>query len=229
MEPRIDTSSGQVSPSDVPDPDAPAPALRQRARLVFAALLVVDFLLVLGIWGDTFGLPGWLATVLLAVALAAALLVVVTGMEPFRRWELRFEGKAEPETVYWWHVALLVLTPLVLCIPVWHYLSDEPWRLSIGRAVGLGVYLSVFVVLGKLHPRSQTPYRRPPLYGFFVAGITAALVWSVVADRDAREALATAISWPLVHYLYFVVAARLEPRSVRQRAAAREPAGDEPT
>lgn len=216
-----------MSPPDVSDPRPPSPALRHRARRVFAAFIVIDLLLTLGLWGDAFGLPGRVAGILLAVALAGAVLVIGIGMEPFRRWELRFAEKTEPETVHWYQLALFVLAPLALCVPLWHFTTGEPWRLSGARAVGLGVYLGIFVVLGRVQQRGAAPYWRPAWYGFFLAGITAALVWSVVAGARATEGLATAVSGPLLHYAYVRWATRDELRYEVERAA-RESGGDEP-
>jgi hypothetical protein len=190
---------------------------------VFAAVFAVDALLVLGIWGDAFGLPDPVAGILLAVAVVGGVLVIGIGMDPFRRWELRFATSAEPETVHWYQVALFVLSPLALCIPLWHYLTDEPWRLSIARAVGLAVYVSLFAVLGRLQRRGVSPYWRPAWYGFFLAGITASLVWSVAAGQDVTEGLATGISGPLLHYFYVRWATRDQFRFAAERDSERRP------
>jgi hypothetical protein len=192
---------------------------------VFAALFAADALLVLGLWGDAFGLPGPAAGILLAVGLAGGLLVIGIGMDPLRRWELRFATRAEPETVRWYQVALFVLSPLVLCIPLWHYLTGEPWRLSIARAVALAVYLGLFAALGRLQRLGVPPYWRPAWYGFFLAGITASLVWSVAAGQDVTEGLATGISGPLLHYFYVRWATRDALRFAAERDSEQRPVG----
>jgi hypothetical protein len=192
-----------VSLSDTPDPiHAPGTDLRRRARVVLAAFVATDVLLALGIWGNGIGLPQSVRTILLLCGMIGALAVIVIGLEPFRRWELRFAEKAEPEVVQGWQVTLFVLGPVLACIPVWHFLTGEPWRASIARTVGLAVYFAFFYALGRLQRRGVAPYWRPAWYGFFLAGITAGLIWSVVAGAEVTEGLATGISGPLVHYAY---------------------------
>jgi hypothetical protein len=206
---RPSSHDDRVTLSRAFNPAPPRPGdLRRRAWLVFAAILVTDLLLVLGMWGDGFGLAGPIRRMLLAAGLIVGLLVIVVGLEPFRRWELRFAEKAEPETVHGWQVALFALGPLAACIPLWHFLSGEPWRLSIARSVGLGVYFAFFYVLRRLQRRGVEPYLRPAWYGFFLAGITASLIWSVVAGRDVMDSLGTGIAGPLLHYGYVRCATR---------------------
>lgn len=183
---------------------------------MLAAFLATDALLVLGTWGGTLGLARSTREILLVAGVLAGLLVIVVGLDPFRRWELHFGDKPEPETVHAYQVALFVLAPLAVCIPLWHFLSGEPWRLSVARAVGLGVYLAFFYVLARLQRRGTAPYWRPAWYGFFVAGITASLIWSVVAGAHVTDGLATAISGPLVHYAYIRWA--LRPAATRGAA-----------
>lgn len=191
-----------LSESLAPDLSPPPANLRRRGRLVVAAFLVLDVLLALGIWGDALGFSGTVRSVSLGVALLGGLLVVVIGMEPFRRHELRFAGSAEPEVVHWYHVAAFALTPLALCVPVWKYLGNEPWRTSVARAAAIVIYLSIVFVLARWQRRGAEPYLRPAWYGFFLAGITTGLAWSVLAGQDPAEGIAHGISAPLLHYLY---------------------------
>jgi hypothetical protein len=159
-------------------------------------------LVALGIWGDAIGFSGTIRSILFGVALLGGLLVIVIGMEPFRRQELHFATKAKPEVVRWYQVAEFVLGPLVLCVPLWKYLLDEPWRASVARAAAIVIYLSIVFVLGRWQRRGVAPYPRPAWYGFFLAGITAGLAWSVLAGQEPSEGVAHGISAPLLHYLY---------------------------
>lgn len=167
-----------------------------------ASFLALDVLLVLGIWGESFGFSGTMTGILLGVALLGGVLVVVIGMDPFRRHELHYAGSEKPEVVHWYHIAAFLLIPLALCIPVWKYLANEPWRASAARAGAIVIYLSIVFVLGRWQRRGPRPYLRPAWYGFFLAGITAGLAWSVLAGQDAAEGIAHGISAPLLHYLY---------------------------
>lgn len=190
-----------MNPSPSSDPALPPGSdLRRRARLVFASFLFVDVLLVLGIWGERLGLSDSLANILLGAALLAGVLVVAIGMEPFRRMELR-QNVGKPGNVRWTQLALFLAVPLAVCVPVLHYVMREPWRVSIASAVGLGMYFLIFVVLARVQRRGVAPYLRPAWYGFFLAGITAGLVWSVMAGIETAEGFAYGISAPLVHYV----------------------------
>jgi GNAT superfamily N-acetyltransferase len=192
-----------VSESPAPDLPPPPPAdLRRRATLVIAAFVVVDVLLVLGLWGDSFGLTGTVRSILLGAALLGGLLVVLIGMDPFRRHELRFAANAEPEVVHGYQVAGFVLLPLVLCVPVWKYLAGEPWRTSASRAAAIAIYLGIVFVLARWQRRGVAPYLRPAWYGYFLAGITAGLAWSVLAGQEPAEGIAHGVSAPLLHYAY---------------------------
>jgi hypothetical protein len=175
--------------------------LRRKARLVFASFLFLDLLLVLGIWGERLGLSDSLANILLGAALLGGVLIVGIGLEPFRRMELR-QNAEKPGNVRWTQLALFLAVPLAVCVPVLHYVTREPWRLSIARAVGLGMYFLIFMVLARVQRRGVAPYLRPAWYGFFLAGITAVLVWSVAAGESVTEGLATALAGPLLHYAY---------------------------
>lgn len=189
-----------LSESQNPIP-SPAPDLRRRARRVLAAFLAVDLLLVLGLWGGNLGLPG--AGILLATALLAGLLVIGMGMEPFRREEVRINtAGGEAGAIRWRDALPYLVAPLAVCIPLWHFVMREPWRTSAARAVGILVYLAVFVVLARVQRRGVAPYLRPAWYGFFLAGITAALVWSVAAGEAPLEGIAAGLSAALLHYLY---------------------------
>jgi hypothetical protein len=211
-----------VSLSESPDlVPSPTPDLRRRARLVFASFLAVDLLFVLGLWGGKAGLSGALTDILLGAALLGGLLGIVIGMEPFRREEMRASALAADQGVVRWRDALCVLVvPLVAVVPLWHFVMPEPWRVSAARAVGILVYLALFMVLARLQRRGFAPYWRPAWYGFFLAGITAALVWSVAAGEPAREGIVAGGSAALLHYLYV----RWATRGAARRAAD---AGDE--
>ena len=139
------------------------------------------------------------------------------GMDPFRRSALRQNAGVEPGNVRWTQLAFY-LAPLAACVPVWHIVLREPWRMSIARAVGLGMYLLIFMVLARVQRRGVTPYLRPAWYGFFVPGITAGLAWSVLAGEDPAEGVAHGISVPLVHYLYVRWAMRAADRIASEPA-----------
>lgn len=190
-----------MNPSPSSDPALPPGSdLRRRARLLVASFLVVAILLLLGTWGERLGLSDSLASILLGAAMLAAVLVVTIGMEPFRRSELR-QNAGKPGDVRWTQLALFLVVPLAVCVPLWHYVMQEPWRLSIARAVGVGMYFLIFMVLARVQRRGVAPYLRPAWYGFFLAGITAGLIWSVVAGTEAGEGFVHGISAALIHYV----------------------------
>lgn len=164
--------------------------LRRRARVIFAAILAADALVLVVLlvpWAAGLGVSGSVVGGLLVLSLILGFPTLLVGLEPFRKMELRQTVGTEPPPVG--RVLLFVAGPLVPAIPLCHWVLGEPWRASIARSVAILAYFTVYIVLARVQRRGLTPYLRPAWYGFFLAGFSAALVWSVAAGAEPWEGL----------------------------------------
>ena len=189
-------------------PTAPAAALRRRAWFIVSLCTTVNLFVLLGLWQEWFSTGTGASLVVLVIAVSGV--VVLTAMEPFRRQELRENVGKEPGPPR--RVLLLLLAVTVPTVPVMHFTSGEPWRVSIARAVAILVYFGVFMTLARLQRHGVQPYLRPAWYGFLLAGVAGALAFILVAGADPADLIIHGFTWSLMHYGWVRLATRGAPR-----------------
>ncbi len=210
------------------DPDPPRsphldPALRRRARLVFATFVAIDLVLVVVYLGNRGGIADGASAILFGASMLAGIGIILFAMEPFRRAELRDNLGQEPVPLgsSVWLPAIGLLVPTAV---IWHYALGEPWRAALGRAAGIVGYFGVFVPLARLQRRGVKPYWRPAGYGFLLAGATGGLVWALVAGRNPLEGVLQGAIYSALLYGYV----RWATRSAAIRPAEQPSGADAP-
>lgn len=168
---------------------------------------------------------------LVLVLLGSALGLILYAWEPFRRAELReHAGKAislrsrdVQKELLGLAVAVLLLPPIPL-----HYILDEPWSHAFGRSAAILAYFLVFIPLGRLQRCGTAPYWRPAWYGFVLAGLAGALVWSVLTGSQFSNGAVHGIVWAFLHYVYVRWATRGAKVAAQQSAPGDEGRGTFP-
>lgn len=175
--------------------------MKRRAWLLLGCCLVLDLLLGAAVYARWIDVPHRIVNSLLAATVIGAVLLFTIGSEPFRRLKLRQNiGREAPRLD--WRIWLFLAAPLIPIVVLGHYLLGMPWSEALANVLGIIVYFTVFVPLGRLQRRGIAPYWRPAWYGFLVAGGLAGLVWAAVAGARAVDGLISGNIWAFMHYGY---------------------------
>ena len=189
--------------------------MRRRAFAVIAAMVASNVAFVLLYLRSRAGLSTGADAFVLGAILLGGLALLVFGVEPFRRQELR-ENLGTKAPRFTWRVLLVIAGTLALTIVAWH-LIGTPWRAALARGAGVVGYLLVFVSLARLQRLGITPYLRPAWYGFLLAGATGGMVWAQAAGEAPADGIINGTVFCAMHYAYV----RWAMRGTAVRAARR--------